>query len=716
MSGNEAVNSSFLSSFETAIDDLRTQVSDTVSALISTAETFNAETLAITILLVLGCSLIILLIGRKLRVPAIICFFITGMIIGPYGLGIIQGEYVDVLADLGVILMMFTIGLEIPLKNLLAMKKIVLIGGTLQLVLTTAAVTGVMLAFGFAFNISLFIGFLVAHSSTAIIMNLYQRSGEIDKRHGKIALGLLIFQDLNVVPMMLMVPFLAPEGNADIIASVIKLFLGLAGLALILIIAIYLVPRILRHIALTRNGELFIIAIVVIALTIAVAMKQTGVELSLGAFLAGVAISGTAYNHEVLGQITPLRDLLTSFFFVSIGMMLDLPFVWQNLLIILGLAAILLLFKTGINFISVKAIGIGAGVGLLASVGLSQIGEFSFILGQVGLDNGILSQEIYQFFLAISIITMAATPFLVKLAPKIVDKCFKPKVPEKDENEPEHKEHEIIVGYGLAGKYVAKALEKMGIDYIVLETNAETVVSEKNNGVPIVFGDASREAVLDYAGIQKASSIVITVPIPEVVKAVVTVARRLNPGITIITRARFISDTAELYRLGADSVVVDERECAAEMFKRILAGHDIPEQEVEQLSREIRGMLYDQYIKQSVIEEKVPDENENKALKTALIPVRQADKLLSQEMSQIRQICVEHGCDACGKTLSEIHLRKNFGISILAIRHPDEVDTDVAPRGTTILMEGDIVVIMGDNTGIAKIMPLFIAKKCDCQK
>ncbi|HJJ39261.1 MAG TPA: cation:proton antiporter, partial [Methanocorpusculum sp.] len=548
-----------------------------------------------SVFIVLVCAIVVLLIGRKLRLPFIIGYFITGILVGPYCFGLISSEQVNLLADLGVILLMFTIGLEISVKNLLAMKKIVLIGGTLQLVITTGAVCAIMMAFGFSFNVSLFIGFLVAHSSTAIIMNIYQKSGEVDKRHGKIALGLLIFQDLNVVPMMLLVPFLAQNGSGDITESIVKLVGGLIFLTVVLIAAIYLVPKILRHIALTRNGELFVIAVVVICFGIAWIMSFSGVELALGAFLAGVAISGSDYNHEILGQITPIRDILTSFFFVSIGMMLNLQFLWEHLAIILGIAAALLLFKTAINFVSVKAIGVGTGVALLSAVGLSQIGEFSFILGSTGLETGILTEEIYQIFLAISIVTMAATPFIVKLAPKIVKKFFEPKVPEPEEPEKMKKEHEIIVGYGLAGRYVARALERMQIDYIVLETNAETVTQERAKGVPITFGDASREAVLEYAGIQSASSIVISIPHMEAVKAIITAARRLNPQITIITRSRFISETTDLYKLGADSVIVDERESAVQMFKRILASKQMPVQDIEQFSKEIRSELYDKY-------------------------------------------------------------------------------------------------------------------------
>ncbi|MCQ2377412.1 MAG: cation:proton antiporter, partial [Methanocorpusculum sp.] len=199
--------------------------------------------LIFSVLVVLVCAIVVLLIGRKLRMPIMIGYFITGIIVGPYGFGLITLDQVNLLSELGVILLMFTIGLEISVKNLLAMKKIVLIGGTLQLVLTTAAVCGIMMACGFTFSVSLFIGFLVAHSSTAIIMNIYQRSGEVDKQHGKIALGLLIFQDLNVVPMMLAVPFLAGTGNEDIVGSIISLVVGLVILGIILVAAVYLVPK-----------------------------------------------------------------------------------------------------------------------------------------------------------------------------------------------------------------------------------------------------------------------------------------------------------------------------------------------------------------------------------------------------------------------------------------------------------------------------------------
>jgi len=660
------------------------------------------------LVVVLACALVVLLIGRRFRIPFIIGYFLTGIIVGPFGLGLIAEEEVSMLAELGVILLMFTIGLEISLKNLLSMKKIVLIGGMLQLVLTTVAVLGVMMAVGFSFSVSLFIGFLVAHSSTAIIMDLYQKSGEVDSRHGKIALGLLIFQDLNVVPMMLAVPFLAGTEGGDLAGSVISFVLGLAIMMVILVAAIYLVPKLLRHVALTRSGELFVISIVVICFGIAWLMSLNGVSLALGAFLAGIAISGSDYSHEVVGQIMPLRDILTGVFFVSIGMMLNLVYLWDHLIVILGLAAVLLIGKFLLNFISVKALGVATGAAILSAVGLAQIGEFSFILGSTGLAAGILNNEIYQIFLAISIVTMAATPFLVQFAPKIVNKYFAPKV-EEEEKQVLQNDHEIIVGYGLAGQYVAKALKRMGIPYLILELNADTVAREKARGENIIYGDASREAVLEYAEIRTAKTIVITIPHMDAVKGIITTARRMNPQVSIITRSKFISETSELYHLGADEVIVDERESAIQIFRRILMSKNMPVQDIEQFSKEIRTELYNKYIE---IPQKtsIPDEDRTNIFDSLKVRAKRADDRLSSEMARVEQVRVEDGCIVCGKKLCDIHLRANYGISVLAVKRHGEADAVVSPDGETVLMKGDTVVVIGESRALGQMLPLFL---CD---
>ncbi|MCQ2355162.1 MAG: cation:proton antiporter [Clostridia bacterium] len=671
--------------------------------------------LIMSVVVVLACAIAVLFVGRRLRMPFIIGYFITGIIVGPACLGLVTEEQVSLLAELGVILLMFTIGLEMSLKSLLSMKKIVLIGGTLQLVITTVAVWAVMVAVGFASNVALFIGFLVAHSSTAVIMNLYQNSGEIDTQHGKIALGLLIFQDLNVIPMMLMVPILAGNAKANLFGELLNFGVGMVVLVIVLVAAIFLVPRFLTRVALTRSKELFIISIVAICFGIAWLMSLNGVSLALGAFLAGIAISESDYSHEVIGQILPFRDLLTSFFFVSIGMMLNLVYVWEHLILIIAVAILLLLGKTLINFISVKAIGIASGAALLSAIGLSQVGEFSFILGSTGLEAGILSQNIYQVFLAITIVTMAVTPFAVNAGPALAKRLIKPKVPGENifGNDTEScdvrpKEHVVIVGYGLAGQYVAKALKRVDIPYIILELNAETVDREKRRGERIVYGDATRDSILEYAGVMKARTIVISIPDMEAIKGIICTARGMNPRINIITRSRFISETEELYRLGADEVIVDEREAAIQIFRRILANEQVPQQDLDQYVKQIRNDLYDQYI-DAKMTPNARETERNGWFEAIRLKAKSIDEKTTASRSSVEQIHVSKNCEVAGKRLSEIHLRANYGVSVIAVRRGEEGgDTVVAPDGNTMLEEGDTAVVIGERAAITEILPLFI--------
>ncbi|HJJ48857.1 MAG TPA: cation:proton antiporter [Methanocorpusculum sp.] len=670
------------------------------------------------VVVVLACAILIYFVGRKIKLPLLIGYFITGIIVGPYALGLVEAEQVSMLAEFGVIFLMFTIGLEVSIKTLIEMKKIVLIAGTLQLLLTCGATMGIMMLFGFAWNVALFIGFLVAHSSTAIIMNIYQKSGEIDKEHGKVALGILIFQDLNVVPMMMLVPLLAGNGG-DITESVISFVIGMVILVLILLAAVFIVPKILRRVALTRSREIFIISVIAICFGIAWLMSMNGVSLALGAFLAGVAISGTEFNHEVIGQISPLRDVFSAFFFVSVGMMLDIGSLASNILLIIALAVVLLLGKTVLNIVSVKAIGIGTGAAILSAIGLSQVGEFSFILGSTGLESGILTPEIYQIFLAISIITMVFTPFLCSAAPNLMTKYLGPRIKlgpgyEKETAPAEatakvRREHVIIVGYGLMGRSVVRALTQMGIDYVVLETNARTVAAEKAKGIPIAFGDASRESVLESVDIKNATSIVLTIPDRESSRTIISIVRRLNPSADIIVRALYLSDTIELYRLGADEVIVDEKESGVRIFKRLLSESDMTEEDMHSFEKKVRNEVYDRYIISDKTEEEIEDK---KRFIPGLEMEKAAERFVLQLNSQVRCADVQHlrvgrNSDADGKTVSDLNLRTGFGISLLAVKPAGNLDSIVSPDRLTVLHEDDIVVLMGSRKGIAGVIPLF---------
>ena len=689
--------------------------------------------LIMAVFIILACALVVLFIGRHFNLPMIIGYFLTGIIVGPSLLGLVTDEQVSVLAELGVILLMFTIGLEISLKNLIAMRKRILVTGGIQLVLTAIAVIVIMIHLGFDFNVAILTGFLIAPSSTAIIMNLYQQKGEINTVHGKTSLGLLIFQDLSVIPMMLLIPILAGTSTGSITMQILNLVIGMILLGLVLIAAIFFVPRLLHKVAEIRSNELFIITIVVICFGIAWLMSLNGVSLALGAFLAGIAISESEYSHEVVGQIMPIRDILTSFFFVSIGMMLSLSFLSDHLLLVILFAIAVIVGKSLINYVSIRAIGVASGAAFLSAVGVSQIGEFSFILGSTGLSTGILTNDFYQILLAVSIITMAITPFIVDFAPKL--NCYfsgrrgvfhdsssvsttssadadmeNDKIPADEKILHKPNDHVIIAGYGVVGQHVAKALRKMGVDYVIIELNPDTIKSQREKGENVVYGDARHESVLDHSGIDTARAIILTIPDTAAVKAVITTIRRKNPKIGIITRSRFISEIAELYHLGADEVIVDEREAAIQIFRRILANEQVPQQELDQLVRQIRCELYDQYFEKQVL----PDINCD--TKTGLFGhfssrLKSADEKLPKRRNSVEQIHVGKNSEVCKKSLGELMLRANYGVSVIAIRRGGAEKDEIAPQKNTVLKEGDTAVVIGDRTSIAGIIPLFMEKE-----
>lgn len=686
----------------------------------------ETETELITaVFIILACALAVLFVGRRFRLPMIIAYFLTGIIVGPSLLGLVTEEQVEILAELGVILLMFTIGLEMSLKNLVAMWKKIVVSGGLQLMLTAAAVWLIMTYLGYSFSVAILTAFLVAPSSTAIIMNLYQQKGEINTPHGKTSLGLLIFQDISVIPMMLIIPILAGTSGDSIPMEILSLIFGMIILVFVLIAAIFFVPRLLIRVAAVRNNELFIITIVVICFGIAWLMSLNGVSLALGAFLAGIAISESEYSHEVVGQIMPIRDILTSFFFVSIGMMVSLSFLGDHLVMVAVLAVAVILGKSLINFVSIKATGAASGTAFMSAVGISQIGEFSFIIGSTGLAAGIIADDFYQIFLAVSIVTMAATPFLVDSAPKMARAFAKRKgvpagnvsfspgtatvsTPAEIPGE-EPKEHVIIVGYGVVGQYVAKAFRKIGMDYVILELNPDTIRDQREKGEKVVYGDARHESVLEYAGIGTARAIILTIPDTHAVKAVITAIRRKNPKIGIITRSRFISEIADLYHLGADEVIVDEREAAIQIFRRILASEQVPQQELDQYTRQIRCELYDRFFEKPVFSH-LTSEPKPGFFESFGLKIREAEQRMPKTRNSVEQIHVGRNSEACGKRISDLHLRTNFGVSVIAVRRASSEDAEVSPDRNTVLYEGDTAIVIGERTSINRIIPMFTEK------
>lgn len=554
------------------------------------------------VVIIFGLSIVVIYICYRVQVPAIVGFFLTGILVGPHGFGFInEVNGVRFLADIGIVFLLFTIGIESSLKNLLQVKKIAVLGGTLQIVLTVLvtflAARFVELPYGKA----VFIGFLVSLSSTALVLRILQRRAEFSSTHGKTCLAILTFQDIAIVPMILVTPFLAGEGISGG-ASLVVLLFKIAGIIIFTFVsAKWLVPRLLYYIAHTRSQELFLMGIVFICLAIAWLTSSAGLSLALGSFLAGLIISESEYSHQAIGNIIPLRDAFASFFFVSVGMLLDSQFFIANILKVILAASGTIMLKTMIVSIIVLMFGYSFRTAVISGLALSQIGEFSFILSEVGREKGLLDKQIYQLFLSVSVLTMMITPFIMTLAPRIVDFLSFLPLPQKlklgslvgmEYAAKEKLNHLIIVGFGINGRNVAKAAKEAGVDYIIIETNPDTVKKEKLKGENIFYGDATQEAVLMRASIKKASVLVVVIAAPAATNRITEIARRLNREIHIIIRTRFVGEMNLLYKLGASEVIPEEFETSVEIFKRVLLQFNVPDQRIKELVEEVRSNGY----------------------------------------------------------------------------------------------------------------------------
>jgi monovalent cation:H+ antiporter-2, CPA2 family len=646
--------------------------------------------------IIFGLSILVLLVFLQLRVPSIVGFLITGMIAGPHGLELVKGVHeVEVMAEIGVVLLLFTIGLEFSFKQLLQIRKSVLLGGSLQVGLTVLFAFLTAQAFTPSFGRSIFIGFLIALSSTAIVLKILQEKAAMDSPHGRATLGILIYQDLAIVPMMLATPFLA--GASGETGGSLGLFAVKAGGLIVALIALakWIVPTLFYQVARTRNRELFMLTVLGACLTVAWLTSSVGLSLALGAFLAGLIISESEYSHAAFGNILPFRDVFASFFFVSIGMLLDFRTLLSSPGTVVLLLAMVCAIKMAAAAGAVLVLRYPLRTALLSAAALCQVGEFSFILAASGLQYNLLSRDDYQLFLAISIITMLLTPFIIAVAPRLTDALLKLPLPEKvreglyyQKPQPvEARKHLLIIGYGVNGKNVALAAKAAGIPYVIIEMNPDTVKKEALKGEPIYYGDATHEAVLEHAEIKSARVLVISIPDAAATQRITGAARKLNPTLHIIARTRFLQEIESLHELGANEVIPEEFETSIEIFSRVLKKYLIPREEIDRFIAEIRSGSYEML--RSVAED----------------PTTFCDLQLHMPDEEIITVRVEPGAPADGQSLAALELRKQYGVSVLAIRKGTSTLSN--PDGDAVLRQHDVVVMLGRPEKISTAMRLF---------
>ncbi len=649
------------------------------------------------IVVIFGLAIVVLFICNRLRVPAVVGFLLTGIIVGPYGFGLVKAVHeVEILAEIGIVLLLFTIGIEFSFERLLQIKKSVLMGGSLQVLLTFLATLFIVRQFGQAFGEAVFIGFLVALSSTAIVLKLIQERAEVDSPHGRTTLGILIFQDIIIVPMILVTPLLVgATGNLG--GSVLILLTKGIGIILLVFISTkWIVPRILYQITKTRNQEIFLLSVVVICLGVAWLTSKAGLSLALGAFLAGLVISESEYSHQALGNILPFRDVFTSFFFVSIGMLLDIGFLFQQPGIIALIALGILVLKSFIACFTVVLLGFPFRTSILVGLALGQVGEFSFILSSTGVEHGLLAGNIYQMFLASSVLSMATTPFIIILAPRAADIILRLPLPKRlisgfypvsEIKVKAKKDHLIIIGFGVNGKNVARAARLSDIPYAVIEMNPETVRSEQAQGEPIYYGDSTQEIVLQNANIKDARIVVIAINDPASTRRITKIIRRLNPKIHLIVRSRYLQEMKPLYELGASEVIPEEFETSVEIFTRVLAKYLIPRDEIEVLVAEIRSDGYDMFRTLSKASSSFSD------LHLQLPDV---------EISTLR---IVERSPLVGKSLAEIELRKKYEVTVLAIRRNSQILSNL--NVNMPLCANDVLFVLGQPNRVAEVVGLY---------
>ncbi len=657
---------------------------------------------------ILGDLLIIFLLSgatiflfRRIGVPTLVGFLVGGILVGPHGLALVANrESVEILAEVGVILLLFGVGLEISLTHLGQMRRLLLLGGGLQFSMT-ALVGGLLLWPLLGWRVALFSGFLLSISSTAIVLKMLADRGELHAPHGRAAISILLFQDFLVFPLILVLPALGGKGGGGLSVA-LSLATAVAIVGGILLVARWLVPKLLFHVARVRSRELFLVSLIVVILGIAWVTSEVGLSLALGAFLAGLAVSESEYGLQALAEIEPLRDSFNSLFFVSIGMLLDLGFLARHPLSIAGVVLGLLLMKSLLAGASLSILRTPPRVALLAGIGLAQVGEFSFVLARAGQEFGLLPEAAFQTFLAAAVTTMMLTPFLIQLSPKLVYGLLRifhvsPLAPEPSAIEdPVHQEedpsrHVVIVGYGVNGRNLARALKGTGIPYVIIELNPQALRTIQAEGQEVLFGDATRLQVLERARLGQAQILVVAISDPEATRRIVHMARERYPELPILVRTRYVSETDRLRALGASEVIPEEFETSVALFARVLDRVGVPK---NLIFREVEAVRQEDY-------EVLRGLDRETGILTG-----QGEVLGAARMEVIR---LEDGMRAVGKTLGELRLRSQTGASVLSLLRGGE--TFPNPPTELPLAAGDTLVLLGHAEELQKAAQILTEKK-----
>lgn len=636
------------------------------------------EDLAVLLLV----SLPINLFFHKIKLPSVMGYLIAGILIGPYGLKLISDvASVKELAEIGVILLLFVIGLEFSLGRLLKNLTSILGVGGLQLGLTTVFVWFVFMEMGFQQNQSIAFGLIVALSSTAIVLKMITDRAEIDTLHGKICIGTLLFQDLCVVPIMLLFPLLAQSevnSGADFTIAMVK---SLAAVVAIFFLSRLIVPKALIWIARVGNKEHLTLSVLFIILATGWVSQKMGLTLAMGALIAGMIISESEYNHQIILDVLPLRDYFSSIFFISVGMLLQTQVLMDSIWLCLEFFVLLVLAKGGLAFLSCLLVRVPVRISFVVGMRLAQVGEFSLILSAMAMDQGLFDPHHYQLLLLVSILSMLFAPLLIQASSVLSMKLFSRWKSVENDSSPkpvsELKDHVIIVGYGLGGRTLAQVLLETQTPFMVLDLNGEQVKRALTEGITTHYGDCSHEETLNRAGLQDARMIVFSIPDYTVTERSVRLARKINPEVKIMVRTRLTEQVEELKTAGADEVIPEEFETSIEIFSRVLRDYRIPNNIIEQQVELIRLEGYSMFRGLSLNSESL------KKFSTYLTATLTESYLVLQE-SWARE-----------RMLGDINITDRTGAVVIAVVRNNKAHPN--PDSEFTVMSGDTLILFGSH-------------------
>jgi monovalent cation:H+ antiporter-2, CPA2 family len=618
-------------------------------------------------------------IAQRLGLPLILGYILAGVFVGPNTGGPTVGEIHDIelLAEMGVALLLFAIGLHFPLSALTPVKRVALIGTPIQMVLTIAFGYGLGRVLGLGWEESVWLGALISVSSTAVVLKTLGEQDVMNTLASRVIIGMLIVQDILVVPLLILLPQLGNVG-AGLSRLGVALLEAAGFVAVMAILGVRVLPWLMATIVGWGSRELFLISVVAVGLGVGYGTYLFGLSFAFGAFVAGMVLSQSEYSHQALADIAPLRDVFAMLFFVSVGMLIDPAFLWREAPTILLVVALVFAFKGALFAGIARGFGYGNIAPFAVGLGLFQVGEFSFVLARVGISSEAISERLYSIVLTTAVVTMALTPFAARLAPALYAR-WRGRFPREDMqtfNLPEAglKDHVIVAGYGRVGSFVAGMLHRLERPVVVLDVNPGRVKEAGEAGLPTVYGEAAAEPVLEAARVDGARLFILTVPDPVGVRLIIERVRRMNPDLHIVARSTSSEQLEDLGRLGVYEAVQPEFEAGLELGRQALVHLGIGAGEVQRFSDSVRRERY------APISEPSRD--------GPLEGLRRASSMIETDWVDLPE-----GSPLEGRTIGELRVRPRTGASIVAVVRGGEVFTN--PGADFAFAPGDAVSVLG---------------------